>query len=119
MTDESRKGKTIKSAFDSPTFEENVSINVDRKVGSATISPSGRDVALASYALATTSKKTLANYFIALMASTLLTLILPGPLLAIFDMDSRGWLQTYSGRHLQSGITGWSVQRTRKRWFGT
>jgi hypothetical protein len=90
MMDESRKGKTIKSAFDSPTFDENVSIHVDRKVGSATISPSGRDVALASYALATTPKKTTANYFIALMASTLLTLILPGPLLAIFDMDSRG-----------------------------
>lgn len=116
--DESRKGKTIKSAFDSPTFEENVSIHVDRKVGSATISPSGRDVALASYALATTPNKSIANHFIALMASTLSTLTLPGPLLATFDMDFRGWLQTYNGRHLQSGITGWSVQRTRKRWFG-
>jgi hypothetical protein len=51
MMDESRKGKTIKSAFDSSTFDENVSIHVDRKVGSATISPSGRDVALASYAV--------------------------------------------------------------------
>ncbi|KAM3075292.1 hypothetical protein ACMFMG_007266 [Clarireedia jacksonii] len=46
--EESRKGKTIRSAFDSTTFEEDVSIHVDRKVGSATISPSGRDVALAS-----------------------------------------------------------------------
>lgn len=49
MTDELRKGKSIKSAFDSTTFEADVSIHVDRKVGSATISPSGRDVALASY----------------------------------------------------------------------
>ena len=48
MMDESRKGKAIKSAFDSSTFEADVSIHVDRKVGSATISPSGRDVALAS-----------------------------------------------------------------------
>ncbi|KAG0651709.1 putative RING finger and WD repeat-containing [Hyphodiscus hymeniophilus] len=48
MMDESRKGKSIKSAFDSTTFEADVSIQVDRKVGSATISPSGRDVALAS-----------------------------------------------------------------------
>lgn len=48
MMDESRKGKSIKSAFDSTTFEADVQIHVDRKVGSATISPSGRDVALAS-----------------------------------------------------------------------
>lgn len=48
MIEESRKGKTIKSAFDSTTFGADVSIHVDRKVGSATISPSGRDVALAS-----------------------------------------------------------------------
>jgi hypothetical protein len=49
MMEESRKGKTIKSAFDSTTFDADVSIHVERKVGSATISPSGRDVALASY----------------------------------------------------------------------
>ncbi|KAF7952028.1 uncharacterized protein EAE97_001525 [Botrytis byssoidea] len=48
MMEESRKGKTIRSAFDSTTFDADVSIHVDRKVGSATISPSGRDVALAS-----------------------------------------------------------------------
>jgi hypothetical protein len=48
MMEASRKGKTIKSAFESTTFEVDVSIHVDRKVGSATISPSGRDVALAS-----------------------------------------------------------------------
>jgi hypothetical protein len=48
MMEELRKGKTIKSAFDSTTFEVDVSIHVERKVGSATISPSGRDVALAS-----------------------------------------------------------------------
>lgn len=47
--EESRKGKTIRSAFDSTTFEADVSIHVDRKVGSASISPSGRDVALASW----------------------------------------------------------------------
>ncbi len=50
MMDESRKGKTIKSAFDSTTFESDLSILVDRKVGSASISPSGRDIVLASYA---------------------------------------------------------------------
>lgn len=49
--DEARKGKTIKSAFDSSTFETDVTILVERNVGSATISPSGRDVALASYVL--------------------------------------------------------------------
>jgi hypothetical protein len=49
--EESRKGKTIRSAFDSTTFEADVSIHVDRKVGSASISPSGRDVALASCVL--------------------------------------------------------------------
>ncbi|QSZ36633.1 hypothetical protein DSL72_006514 [Monilinia vaccinii-corymbosi] len=46
--EELRKGKAIRSAFDSTTFDADVSIHVDRKVGSATISPSGRDVALAS-----------------------------------------------------------------------
>jgi len=51
MMDESKKGKALKSAYDSPTFATDVSFHVDRKVGSATISPSGRDVALASYAL--------------------------------------------------------------------
>lgn len=49
MKEDSRKGKTIKSAFDSTTFEADVSIHVDRKVGAASISPSGRDVVLASY----------------------------------------------------------------------
>jgi len=48
MMDDLRKGKTIKSAFDSSTFETDVTIHVERTVGSATISPSGRDVALAS-----------------------------------------------------------------------
>lgn len=48
MMEELRKSKTIKSAFDSSTFEADVSIHVERKVGSASISPSGRDVALAS-----------------------------------------------------------------------
>jgi hypothetical protein len=48
MMDESRKGKVIKSAFDSNTFETDVSIHIERQVGSATISPSGRDIALAS-----------------------------------------------------------------------
>ena len=49
MMDEARKGKTIKSASDCSTFETDVTILVERNVGSATISPSGRDVALASY----------------------------------------------------------------------
>ncbi|GAM84237.1 hypothetical protein ANO11243_022310 [Dothideomycetidae sp. 11243] len=40
-----RKGDTI---FDSPTFEKDLQIYVDEPIGSATISPSGRDVALAS-----------------------------------------------------------------------
>jgi len=46
----SRKGKTkiIRSAFDSETFESHGSFHVEGLVGSATISPSGRDVALAS-----------------------------------------------------------------------
>lgn len=46
----SKKGKTktIRSAFDSETFESHGSFHVEGLVGSATISPSGRDVALAS-----------------------------------------------------------------------
>ncbi|KAK4192739.1 maintenance of telomere capping protein 5 [Podospora australis] len=43
-----RKGKIIKSAFDSESFDADGTFHVDGLVGSATISPSGRDVALAS-----------------------------------------------------------------------
>ncbi|KFY19996.1 hypothetical protein V491_04066 [Pseudogymnoascus sp. VKM F-3775] len=46
-----REEKGIKSAFDSSTFDANVSIHVQKSatdIGSATISPSGRDVAIAS-----------------------------------------------------------------------
>jgi hypothetical protein len=46
--DPPRKAKALKSAFDSETFDLDVSFRVDGLVGSATISPSGRDVALAS-----------------------------------------------------------------------
>ncbi|KAI0395561.1 hypothetical protein F5Y17DRAFT_422796 [Xylariaceae sp. FL0594] len=47
-SDASKKTKVIKSAYDSETFDADVTIHVDGLVGSATISPSGRDVALAS-----------------------------------------------------------------------
>lgn len=48
LTDPPKKGKIIKSAYDSETFEADGTIHVDGLVGSATISPAGRDVALAS-----------------------------------------------------------------------
>ncbi|KAI2632921.1 WD repeat-containing protein [Xylaria nigripes] len=47
-SDASKKTKIITSAYDSETFDADVTIHVDGLVGSATISPSGRDVALAS-----------------------------------------------------------------------
>ncbi|KUI62618.1 hypothetical protein VP1G_09746 [Cytospora mali] len=43
-----KKVKTINSAYDSESFDADGTIHVDGLVGSATISPSGRDVALAS-----------------------------------------------------------------------
>ncbi|QPG96246.1 hypothetical protein C2857_003637 [Epichloe festucae Fl1] len=43
-----KKGRIIKSAYDSESFESDGSIHVEGLVGSATISPSGRDIALAS-----------------------------------------------------------------------
>ncbi|SPN99789.1 related to Sec27p, YMR131c and human retinoblastoma-binding protein [Cephalotrichum gorgonifer] len=42
------KGKPIKSAYDSSTFDSDITYHVDGRVGSASISPCGRDVALAS-----------------------------------------------------------------------
>lgn len=48
IPDQPRKGKIIKSAFDSDSFDADGTIHVDGLVGSATIAPSGRDVALAS-----------------------------------------------------------------------
>ncbi|KAK0729828.1 hypothetical protein B0H67DRAFT_475690 [Lasiosphaeris hirsuta] len=47
-SDTPKKGKSIKSAFDSESFDADGTIHVAGLVGSATISPSGRDVALAS-----------------------------------------------------------------------
>ncbi|KAL8326035.1 hypothetical protein RB597_009041 [Gaeumannomyces tritici] len=43
-----KKGKSIKSAFESESYDADWTIHVEGLVGSATISPSGRDVALAS-----------------------------------------------------------------------
>jgi len=48
LSDPPKKGKSIKSAYDSESFDADATIHVDGLVGSATISPSGRDVALAS-----------------------------------------------------------------------
>ncbi|KAI5464074.1 hypothetical protein BGZ63DRAFT_350143 [Mariannaea sp. PMI_226] len=48
LTDSPKKGKIIKSALDSESFEVDGTIHVEGIVGSATIAPSGRDVALAS-----------------------------------------------------------------------
>ncbi|PFH60645.1 hypothetical protein XA68_10605 [Ophiocordyceps unilateralis] len=48
VSDAPRKGRIIKSAYDSESFESDGTIHVDGLVGSATISPSGRDIALAS-----------------------------------------------------------------------
>jgi len=48
LSDAPKKVKSIKSAYDSETFDADGTIHVDGLVGSATISPSGRDVALAS-----------------------------------------------------------------------
>ncbi|UZP37474.1 hypothetical protein NXS19_005290 [Fusarium pseudograminearum] len=48
LADAPKKGKVIKSAYDSESFESDGTIHVDGLVGSATISPAGRDVALAS-----------------------------------------------------------------------
>ncbi|WZH49169.1 uncharacterized protein QYS62_010362 [Fusarium acuminatum] len=48
LADAPKKGKVIKSAYESESFESDGTIHVDGLVGSATISPAGRDVALAS-----------------------------------------------------------------------
>ena len=48
LAESPKKGRIIKSAYDSESFEADGTIHVDGLVGSATISPSGRDVALAS-----------------------------------------------------------------------
>lgn len=44
-----RSGTKEANIYDSPTFDQDIRIHVNEAVGSATISPSGRDVALASY----------------------------------------------------------------------
>ena len=47
-TDMEETPKSLKSAFDSPTFGTDVSFYLDKPVGSASISPCGRDIVLAS-----------------------------------------------------------------------
>ncbi|KAF2839815.1 hypothetical protein M501DRAFT_737379 [Patellaria atrata CBS 101060] len=47
---ERESNKEITSAFQSPTFDKDVSIRVNEAIGAASISPSGRDVVLASRA---------------------------------------------------------------------
>ncbi|KAL2180905.1 uncharacterized protein P884DRAFT_191538 [Thermothelomyces heterothallicus CBS 202.75] len=48
LSDGPKKAKPIRSAYESESFDADGAIHVDGLVGSATISPSGRDVALAS-----------------------------------------------------------------------
>lgn len=51
MMEEIQEEKIIKSAFESSTFDKTVSFHIQKDatdIGSATISPSGRDVAIAS-----------------------------------------------------------------------
>ena len=45
---DANESKILESAFDSPTFGEDGSFRLDKPVGSASISPCGRDVVLAS-----------------------------------------------------------------------
>ena len=45
---EEQATRRLTSAFDSPTFGEDGSFQVDKPVGSMSISPCGRDVVLAS-----------------------------------------------------------------------
>ena len=40
--------KNLKSSFDSPTFGKDGLLRLDKPVGSASISPCGRDIVLAS-----------------------------------------------------------------------
>jgi len=46
---ENEESKGPASAFESPTFGQDGSFDLDKPVGSASISPCGRDVVLASY----------------------------------------------------------------------
>ena len=48
---ERKESTGLTSAFDSPTFGQDGSFHLDKPVGSASISPCGRDVVLASYAI--------------------------------------------------------------------
>ena len=50
---EEQASRRLASAFDSPTFGEDGSFQVDKPVGSMSISPCGRDVVLASYVIPT------------------------------------------------------------------
>ena len=47
-SDGTRQGKVLRSAYDSQTFDADTTFQVPEVVGSATISPCNRDIALAS-----------------------------------------------------------------------
>lgn len=120
MSTETKKdGRASHGAFQSTTFEKDISFHVDEAVGSASISPSGRDVVLASYDItfhkrgqSLTCMYKVAKVFISSISTTL---IRPH---AGFRIAHHGKWQTYNGLHLPQGTHGSSVPRTRRRLFG-
>lgn len=120
MSTETKKdGRASHGALHSTTFEKDISFHVDEAVGSASISPSGRDVVLASYDISShkhgqslTCVYTVAKVFISSI-STILIRHHAGCRIA-----HHGKWQTYNGLHLPQETHGSSVPQTRRRLYG-
>lgn len=115
-----RSGSKEANIYDSPTFDQDLRIHVNEAVGSATISPSGRDVALASYVSSnSTVDPSISPRSADSKAFISSTWTLHSLLRGIFVIKHHGLPQMYSGPLLLPGTTGSSVLPTRERWFGT
>jgi hypothetical protein len=113
--------KNVKSAFDSTTFNADIKFHVQKElndIGSATISPSGRDVAIASYVSQSPMPDTAHTdkpLYVERAAWRSLILILLSILHDTSVMASHGLSLTYNGHRLLFESTGLRVRRTKRR----
>ena len=106
------------SAFESPTFGQDASFDLDKPVGSASISPCGRDVVLASYVFGEPSlcfvDDQSSNFWIGVKGFISLTLTRPFHLHGIYRITHHGRSPTFSGLPLRLETIGLSAPQTKK-----
>ena len=103
---ESRQPGVQDSAFNSPTFGEDGSFDLDKPVGSMSISPCGRDVVLASYVIVLLHSGISMLIYKDDKVYILSILTHHGLFHGIFLITHRGKWQMFNGPPLHFEITG-------------